>query len=58
MKNEIQAAMNRHRGMSEGAKEWVQSQTKDLQWYAFKRGDGKEGKDPIRGTLKELTERV
>ena len=55
-KPQIEAAMNRHKGMSKEAQEYVKQETVNLQWYSFKRADAKEGRNPIRGTLKEIQE--
>lgn len=54
MKREIETALNRHKGMSKNTQAWVEQETAALQWYSFKRADAKEGRNPIRGTLKEL----
>lgn len=56
MKREIETALGRRAGPSRETKEYIDQQTAPLEWYAFKRSDAKEGRNPIRGTLKEIRE--
>ena len=45
---ENEARLQRRRGMSAENAEWIEQETKDLQWYAFR-----EGKR-VKGTKAEL----
>ncbi len=47
---EIIRALDRRRGQTQSAAEYVEAETKDLEWFAFKRGTGEQ----VKGTKKEL----
>jgi hypothetical protein len=50
---EVEARLSRLTGGSPGAQEYVEAETKDLEWYAFDRETGEK----IKGTKKELLTR-
>lgn len=52
-RREVEARLTRMTGGSPGAVEYVEQQTKDLEWFAFDRRTGAK----LEGTKAELLER-
>lgn len=50
---EVEARFSRMTGGSPGAQEYVEAETKDLEWYAFDRKTGEK----LQGTKAELLAR-